>query len=43
VDTSRAPELAATLLVWDLEENGGTRLVGSVQFQLTGADRVVHT
>jgi hypothetical protein len=43
VDTSRAPELAATLLVWDLEENGGTRLVGSVEFQLTGADRVVHT
>ena len=34
VDTSRAPELAATLLVWDLEENGGTRLVGSVQFSV---------
>jgi hypothetical protein len=43
VDTSRAPELAATLLVWNLEEEEGTRLVGSVEFQVTGTDRVVHT
>lgn len=43
VDTSRAPELAATLLVWDLEDEGGTRLVGSVEFQVTGTDRVVDT
>jgi hypothetical protein len=43
VDTSRAPALAATLLVWDLEANGGTRLMGAVQFQVTGTDRVVHT
>jgi hypothetical protein len=43
VDTSRAPELAATLLVWDLEEKDGTtRLVGSVEFQAIGTDRVVH-
>jgi len=43
VDTSHAAELAATLLVWDLEVEGGTRLVGAVEFQVTGADRVVHT
>jgi len=43
VDTGRAPALAATLLVWDLESAGGTRLVGAVEFQVTGTDRVVHT
>ena len=43
VDTGRAPELAATLLVWDLESAGETRLVGVVEFQVTGTDRVVHT
>jgi hypothetical protein len=43
VDTSHASELAATLLVWDLEVEGGTRLVGAVEFQVTGTDRVVHT
>jgi hypothetical protein len=43
VDTSRAPELAATVLVWNLEEKEGMRLVGSVEFQVTGTDRVVYT
>jgi hypothetical protein len=43
VDTGRAPGLAATLLVWDLESEGGTRLVGAVEFQIMGADRVLHT
>jgi hypothetical protein len=43
VDTSRAPALAATLLEWDLESAGGTRLAGAVEFQVTGTDRVVHT
>ena len=43
VDAGRAPMLAATLLVWNLESVGGTRLVGAVQFQVTGTDRVVHT
>jgi hypothetical protein len=43
VDTGRAPALAATLLVWDLESAGETRLVGAVEFQVTGSDRVVHT
>jgi hypothetical protein len=43
VDTGRAPALAATLLVWDLESVGKMRLVGAVEFQVTGTDRVVHT
>ena len=43
VDTCRAPALAATLLVWDLESTGETRLVGAVEFQVIGTDRVVHT
>jgi hypothetical protein len=43
VDTGSAPALAATLLVWDLESAGGTRLVGAVEYQVTGTDGVVHT
>jgi hypothetical protein len=43
VDTDRAPTLAVTLLVWDLESAGGMRLVGAVEVQVTGTDRVVHT
>jgi hypothetical protein len=43
VDTGDAPTLAATLIVWNLESAGGTRLVGAVEFRVTGADRVVHT
>jgi len=43
VDVGLAPVLGATLLVWDLEAAGGTRLVGAVEFQITGTDRVVHT
>jgi len=43
VDAARAPALAATLLIWDLESAGGTQLVGAVEFQITGTDRVVHT
>ena len=43
VDTGSAPTLAATLLVWDLESAGSTQLVGAVEFQVTGPDRVVHT
>jgi hypothetical protein len=43
VDTGSAPALGATLLVWDLDSAGGTRLVGAVEFQVTGTDRVVHT
>jgi hypothetical protein len=43
VDDGRAPALAATLLVWNLESAGGTRLVGAVEFQITGTDRVVRT
>ena len=43
VDTGRAPALAATLLIWDLDSAGETRLVGAVEFQVTGTDREVHT
>ncbi len=43
VDVGRASALAATLLVWDLDSAGGTRLVGAVEFQITGTDRAVHT
>jgi len=43
VDTSNATVLAATLLAWNLQSVGGTRLVGAVEFQVTGTDRVIHT
>jgi hypothetical protein len=43
VDTGRAPTVAATLLAWDLESAGGTRLVGAVEFEITSTDRAVHT
>ena len=43
VDTGRASTLAATLLVWDLESGVETRLVGAVEFQVIGTDRVVRT
>ena len=44
VDAGRAPAVAATLLVWDLDSaGGGTRLVGAVEFEITGTDRGVHT
>jgi hypothetical protein len=36
VDTGRARALAATLLIWDLDSTGETRLVGAVEFQVTG-------
>jgi hypothetical protein len=43
VDAAGAPTLATTLLVWHLESAGGRQLVGAVEFQFTGTDRVVHT
>jgi hypothetical protein len=43
VDTSGAPALATTLLAWHLESAPQTQLVGTVEFQFTGADRVVQT
>jgi hypothetical protein len=43
VDSDSAQAFAATLLVWNLESAGETRLVGAVEFQITGTDRVVHT
>jgi hypothetical protein len=43
VDSSGVKVFAATLLEWALESDNGTRLVGAVEFQITGADRVVRT
>jgi hypothetical protein len=43
VDTVSAPTLATTLLVWQLESVGGTRLVGAIELQLTRSDHMVHT
>jgi hypothetical protein len=43
VDTGSAPALAATLLVWDLESAPERRLVGAVEFQVTGINRTIHT
>jgi len=43
VDSATVGSLAATLLVWDIESAEQTRLVGVVEFQLIGPDRVVHT
>ena len=43
VDGDRAPDLAATLLVWDLESQGGPRFVGVVEFQIRGVDGVLDT
>ena len=43
VDSASAPAVAATLLVWDLESSGETRLVGAAEFQIIGTDRTVHS
>lgn len=43
VDAGDVPKLAASLLVLSLESSGGTRLIGAVEFEMTGTDRVVHT
>ena len=43
VDSASAPAVSATLLVWDLESQGETRLVGAVEFQVTGTDRAIHS
>lgn len=43
VDSIGVTALSATLLEWALESEKGTRLVGAVEFQITGTDRVVRT
>lgn len=43
VDTSDAPALATTLLAWHIEPAPQTQLVGAVELQFTGPDRVVQT
>ena len=43
VNAGDVPTLAANLLEWHLESSGGTQLVGVVEFEMTGSDRVIHT
>jgi len=43
VDAGDVPALGANLLAWNLESSGGTRLLGAVEFEMTGTDRVIHT
>jgi hypothetical protein len=44
VDSGHVATLAATLVVWDLDQRSGQmRLTGAVEFQITGTDRAVHT
>jgi hypothetical protein len=43
VESAGAPELAATLLEWNIDSAAGTRLVGAVEFQITDNNHVVHT
>lgn len=44
VDSDRVPALAAKLLDWDLESEGGQqRLVGAVEFQVIGTDRELRS
>ena len=43
VDAVDVPALAATLLAWNLESSGGPRLVGAVEFEMSGTDQVIHT
>jgi len=43
VNAGNATTVAATLLVWNLESAGEKRLVGAVEFQTAGPDRMVHT
>ena len=43
VDTAGSPAIAATLLTWCLAPGPDVRLVGAVQFVVTGKDGVVHS
>jgi len=43
VDSVTAQEVAATLLVWDLEGSGESRLVGAIELQTMGPDRAIHS
>ena len=43
VDAGDVPALGASLLAWNLESSGSTRLVGAVEFEVTRTDRVILT
>ena len=42
VDLATPPSVAVTLLAWHLDPTGGSHLVGVVELQYTGPDRVVR-
>jgi hypothetical protein len=42
VDVRGAPSLAVTLVAWQIETAPSPRLVGALEVQVTGTDRVVH-
>ena len=43
VDNTNASALAVTLLTWTLDTSGEPRLVGAIEIQITGSDRLVRT
>lgn len=43
VDVGNAPTMAVTLIAWNLESAGSTRLVGAVELTCIAADRSVRT
>lgn len=43
VDGGGAITVAATLLEWDLDSAPEMKLVGAVEFQVTGSDRIIQT
>lgn len=43
VDSSGAWQVAPTMLVWALDPQGSTHLVGAVEFRITGTNGVVQT
>ena len=43
VDSGNALTLGVTLLAWQVESAGSTRLVGAIEVRSTEAERVVHT
>ena len=43
VDAGHAKTVAATLLEWDLDAAPEMKIVGAVECQVTGPDRIIHT
>jgi len=43
VEVGRAPSLAVTLVIWQIEAAPSPRLVGAVELQMTSTERAVHS